>query len=80
MCAVSMIADHYHEKWQTYLPSYSPLPVRIPTQAEIDEFHTLLAKARKYDKENNQPDCELEEKKQKLLTLATELGITIKFD
>ncbi len=79
-----MIADHYYDKWKTSAPQqqgYFPyIPPNIPTQAEIDEFHALLKKAREYDKRNNEPDCELAEKKQRLQKLAKELGIEIHFD
>lgn len=94
LCAYSMIADHYFEKWSQppYQPTFIPLPYpvpnevpgdyvkpRIPSQEEIDEFYKLLERARKYDEENNQKDCELEDKKKKLLDLAKELGIEINF-
>lgn len=92
MCMVSMIMDHYWDKWQQ--PQYVPVPVvhhaifpgslaplpKVPIQEEIDEFHRLLRRAREYDAKHNQPDCELEEKKQKLLKLAEELGIKITLD
>lgn len=82
MCAVSMIMDHYYDKWQQptlpqYPPPFQPYIPKIPTQQEIDEFYKLLNRAREYDTVNNQPDCELDEKKQKLLKLAEELGIKI---
>lgn len=79
-----MIMDHQYDKWYTYLP-LNPLvqPVdRIKkdiTQEEIDEFRRLLERAKEYDKRNNEPNCELSEKKQKLLDLAKELGVEIDF-
>lgn len=87
MCVVSMVMDHYTDKWKYTLP---PQPVEyvpgvqvfiptLPTQAEIDEFRKLLERAREYDRKNNEPDCELAEKRKKLLDLATELGIDISF-
>ncbi len=89
MCVVSMIADHYYDRWKPYRtdpPTQwpntfppAPTPTRIPSQAEIDEFHELLRKAREYDKRNNEPDCELEEKKKRLNDLAKELGVKIEF-
>lgn len=67
-------------------PSYSTVPTQteywppsIPTQEEIDEFRRLLEKAREYDKEHNEPDCEIEEKREKLRKLAVELGVEIDF-
>lgn len=86
MCVVSMIMDHYWDKWSQPQkpnppdPIYISIPVVLPTQAEIDEFHKLLERAREYDKRNNEPDCELSEKKERLQKLADELGITIKIE
>lgn len=70
--------------WQpipTVVPPWQPPdvvtvpPPRMPTDGEIQEFGKLLERAREYDKKHNQPDCELEEKKKKLLKLAKKLGI-----
>jgi len=72
MCAVSMIMDARLDEWQR--------PFRpVPSQQEIDEFRRLLERAREYDRKNNQPDCELEEKRRKLKDLAKELGVEIEF-
>lgn len=95
MCVYSFVADHFYDKWRQPpyqpapppepLPYYPSLPLpaqpvrRTPTKEEIDEFYDLLRKAREYDKRNNEPDCELQEKKDKLLALAEELGISIAF-
>ena len=72
MCTVSMIMDHYGDKWDRYPPS-------LPTQEEINEFKELLNRAREYDKRNNEPNCELKEKRDKILKLAEELGVKIDF-
>lgn len=93
MCMVSMIYDHYNDKWKKFLEPqpqpimvpvpnpYPPYPVvKMPSQEEINEFYELLKRAREYDKKHNQPNCELEEKKEKLRKLAEELGVEIKFD
>lgn len=89
MCVVSMVMDHYHDEWwrryrQTTTPVSPwppppPLPPSIPTPQEIDEFRRLLERAREYDRKNNEPDCELEEKRQKLKDLAKQLGVDISF-
>lgn len=80
MCVVSMVMDHYHEKW-SQPPYKNPLPNIFPlspiTNEEIAEFRKLLERAREYDKRNNEPDCELEEKRRRLLDLARELGVKI---
>lgn len=84
MCTVSMIMDHYQDRWSDRrgLTLQEPQWVSsVPqiTQEEVEEFHRLLDRARKYDKERGEPDCELEEKRQKLLKLAGELGVEISF-
>lgn len=79
MCVVSMVVDHYYDKWNPHriIPIVYPT---IPNKADIDEFYRLLKRARKYDKENNQVDCENEQKKQQLRDLADSFGIKINFE
>ena len=93
MCVVSMVMDHQWDEWnrryhspdgwitKPFLPpaSVPAVPVAVPTKDEIEEFRRLLDRAREYDRKNNEPDCELEEKKQKLLDLAKQLGVDINF-
>lgn len=57
------------------IPPQQPLV----TQAELDEFRALLDRAREYDRKNNEPLCELEEKKETLRRLAKQLGVEIDF-
>jgi hypothetical protein len=88
-CAVSMIMDHYIERWQQPHPVPQPWVPVIPappmpsrpaiTDEEVAEFRRLLERAREHDRKNGNPDCELDEKKQLLKRLATELGIDIAF-
>ena len=56
-----------------------PVPVPLPTQQELDEFRRLLERARKYDKDNGEPDCEMEEKKRRLKLIAEAMGVDISF-
>lgn len=85
---MSMVLDHYGDKWGkpfkgtpvNPLHPYINVPPRVPTAEEIAEFYKLLERAREYDKKHNEPDCETEEKKNKILELAKELGISIKFE
>jgi hypothetical protein len=73
MCSYSMVVDKFTLDWQ-------PIPgreVKVPSQAEIDEFYKLLEKAREYDRKTNQPDCESESKKEALRILAEKLGVKI---
>jgi hypothetical protein len=84
---MSMVMDHKYDEWIQRYPfqitpvvthPVVPLPA-LPTQQEIDEFRRLLDRAREYDKKNNEPNCEMEEKRNKLKKLAEELGIEIEF-
>lgn len=47
--------------------------------AWLHSFEELLRRAKKYDEEHNQPDCELDEKRQALKRIADELGVEIRF-
>lgn len=89
MCVMSMIMDHYGDKWENHVMiPYPPLvpqpPIEVKivppvTPEEVEEFRELLERARKYDKEHNEPNCELESKKQKIRDLAKELGVDVSF-
>ena len=86
MCVVSMIVDHYRDRWNPQTPQihpsdfhFQPLPEPKVTKEEVEEFRVLLEKAREYDRRNNQPDCGLEEKRQALKAIAEKLGIAIDF-
>lgn len=81
MCTVSMIMDHYHDKWSPHRDYVHPLPPVVSpiTPQEVEEFRRLLERAREYDRKNNEPDCELAEKRDRLKALAKELGVEIEF-
>ena len=79
MCVTSMIYDYYDDKWNKkiqepktipYVPGIYKKEVPNITPEEIEEFRILLERAREYDKRNNEPECEIESKKQKLRDLA----------
>lgn len=91
MCVVSMVMDHYWDKWNKPQPVQQPFPFNpypvmpqiVPqpqiTPEEVAEFKRLLERAREYDKKHNEPDCELEEKKSRIKQLADSLGVDINF-
>jgi hypothetical protein len=93
VCVVSMVMDHYSDKWSRRWPATPgpyevPPPVIIPVPApatpgispeEIKEFRDLLERAREYDRRNNEPDCELDEKRERVRELAERLGVKIDF-
>ena len=94
MCVVSMVGDHYNDKFEKNYPNlwYNPLNSPPITRQEFDELKRdvkemkeLLKRAKKYDEDNNEPDCEIAEKFKKLQEIAKlvdidldELGIDIK--
>lgn len=74
MCVVSMVSDHYYDKWKPIGPQQVPnYPPFIPYQ-ELEEFRKLLERARECDKKNNQPECDNTEKFRKLKELLKEAG------
>jgi hypothetical protein len=114
MCVVSMIGDHYHDKWKDFdwewwrkqqenqnpispLPGTSPYNPMNPTpqpfpfeekpnigrwefeqlRKEVEEMKQLLIKALDYDKRNNEPDCQIEDKLETLRRIAAEVGINL---
>lgn len=88
MCIVSMVYDHYQDKWPlktgTYTWPAGPLTVDQLTEKQkeeirelIKQFYSDLKAAEQLDKHLNQPDCEdLEKAKllEKIKALETELA------
>lgn len=92
MCTVSMIGDHFNEKWQdikwpqypNVLPNtvthYVPSPSRAEFEAlkkEVLEMKELLKRAVKYDEDNGQPHCEQDEKIAMLKKIAGWVGVSL---
>lgn len=83
MCVVSMVMDHYKDKW--ILPStgtitFPPYLTREEFEQlkkEVLEMKELLKKAKIYDEENNQPDCEMEEKVELVRKVAKLVGVEL---
>jgi len=82
---MSMVMEHYHDKWFQLVPPPVVVPVPYPppvpavTPAAVEEFRRLLERAREYDRAHGQPDCELDEKRQALKKLPEQLGVEISF-
>lgn len=88
MCVVSMIGDHFNEKWEPFKPyvnPYNQLPFQPSVsrqefealKKEVEEMKKLLIKAKKYDARNNEPNCEIEEKMDFLKKVAALVGIDL---
>lgn len=93
MCVFSMVVDHYQKTWPE-IPKYPDIPgVTWPDfldtvdgkqkqkelEKRIEEMEELLRKAKIYDEENNEPDCESETKKKTLQELADLWEVEINF-
>ena len=87
MCAVSMIADHYTDKWRKQAwPVQLPQVIQPgPSQAEFDalrrevaDLKELLLKAKAHDAATGQPDCEMAEKVALLKTIAEFVGVDLR--
>lgn len=93
MCVVSMVADHYRDKFSRdwpppNLPFDQPWPnppIRPPVtreefdrlRADVDEMMALLRRAHEYDVRNNEPECEVDEKIELLRRIARMVGVDI---
>lgn len=84
MCTVSMIGDHFSEKWKQ--PPYQQIFTNIPDvsraefealKKEVEEMKALLKRAKEYDEKNNEPNCEIEEKMAMLRKFADAVGIDL---
>lgn len=84
MCVVSMVMDHYNDKWRDYTFTGTWPPIVSPTKQEFDalkkeveDLKALLARAKKYDADNNEPDCEMEEKIALIRKVAELVGVEL---
>ena len=113
MCVVSMVGDHYNDKWKdndlikkmqqpyTWPSTGTPLnpypytqpnaapnqlqqPITGPSKFEFEqlrkevlEMKELLKRAVEYDKKNNEPHCEIEEKMATLKSVAKLFGVNL---
>lgn len=84
MCVVSMIGDHYSEKWTQ--PPYQNLFNNFGNVTredfenlvkEVKEMKALLKRAKEYDIKNNEPNCEIEEKIELLKKIAKLVNIDL---
>ena len=86
MCVVSMVMDQGWKDLQPYIPPQPTTTTWVAgaSQAEVGELRRkvealerMLKAAKLYDEALDQPDCELEEKKQQLRDLSEQLGVPI---
>jgi hypothetical protein len=88
MCAVSMVGDHYQDKWKDRnfgIGWPQSLPA-VPTisraefdalKRDVEEMKLLLKRAKDYDERNNEPHCEMDEKVALLKKVAELVGVDL---
>lgn len=85
MCVVSMIGDHYTQKWDpnntgtiTWINNNDVSRQEFEQlKNDVREMKELLKKAKAYDEQTNQPDCEQEKKLETLRKIAEVVGINL---
>lgn len=90
MCVVSMVGDFYTEKWKPYtqpiqLPQQQTWIFTPPVSREefdrllkeVEDMKALLIRAKKYDEDNNESECEMEDKVKLLKLIAKEMGVDL---
>lgn len=77
MCTYSMIADHYAKTLPIYFPWEVTRSEFDALKKEVENMNALLAKAKKYDEEHNEPDCQMEEKVAILKKIAELVGVEL---
>lgn len=91
MCVVSMVGDHYNDKWKEPFHPYVNPPGNTVinwstgvSQKEFDdlkkevlEMKELLKKAKLYDEKNNEPDCYIDDKIDFLKKIAALVGVDL---
>ncbi len=77
MCVVS---DYYKDKWDMpidHYGNYVTLNEFLKLKEEVMEMKELLRRALDYDKRNNEPECQLEDKIAKLKEIANIVGVDL---
>lgn len=93
MCVVSFVGDYYLDKWRYTPPLTPNVPVTTQTfqfltppvtreefdglKREVLEMKDLLKRAKIYDEQTGQPDCEMDEKMDVLRKVAKLVGVEL---
>lgn len=97
MCVVSMVGDHFNDRWKPFefpkFPNPGPVdPGALPgsqtiiivpkeefdaLKREVEHMKELLKKAKIYDEQTGQKECEQEEKIALLRKMAEHFGISL---
>lgn len=84
MCVISMVMDHYNDKWKSVdwtgaflVPDLVSKEDFTKLRADVDEMMALLKRAKLYDDATGQPDCENEQKMVLLRNIAKLVGVDL---
>jgi hypothetical protein len=85
MCMVSFVGDFYSEKWKNNPPTVVEFNGTQTVsrwefellRREVLQLKDMLQQAKKYDEENGEPDCEMEEKVELLRKIAKLVNVSL---
>ena len=85
MCVISMIGDHYRDRWVPEPKTWTNVVLTPPVsreefdklKAEVEEMKKLLKRAKEYDERNGEPECEIDEKMDLLRKVAEMVGVSL---
>lgn len=80
MCLVSVIADDFNRRHNINQPLFQPPVGRSEFDAlkkEVELLKEILQKAKEFDEQTGQPDCEKEEKIAMLKKIAEIVGVDL---
>jgi len=85
MCVISMVGDFYSDKWKPQLggPLFTTTIQGVSKEEfdalrkEVLEMKELLKRAKAYDTEKGEPNCEQEEKIKILKKVAEAVGVSL---
>lgn len=90
MCMVSNVGDEWGGRWKEpyYIPTVAEPVVRWnfsevtreefeALKKEVEKMKKLLIKAKLYDIENGEPDCEMDDKVELLKRIAEAVGVDL---
>jgi hypothetical protein len=84
MCVVSMVGDHFQQKWEQ--PNYQQIWGNLnqvsrtefdSLKKEVEDMKKLLERAVEYDKKNNESNCETEDKIKLLKEITNLMGVDL---
>ena len=84
MCAVSYVGDYFRDTWPKKNNGWEYVEVNGPTRyefnklkEEVEALRDLVESAKKYDEVLGEPDCEIDDKVERIRKVAKHFGVEI---